>query len=215
MASLTDSWDSLTKDLNDNKVKWWNTLIKRLSNESRKYHNVKHLEIKYKLYGEIKHLILNKEAMEYAIFFSYFEYDPRSLDSDKRNVELFKSFCADCGISLDSNVCKDACDLLSCIGSHITEEHKTSNAFGNTDKHYFLDLDMAVLGTDEISYEIYTKQVRGEYDFLAENVYKALRLKVLQTFLQIPNIFSTKVFREKYEEQARRNILKEISLLTT
>ncbi|CEF70759.1 Hypothetical protein SRAE_X000009000 [Strongyloides ratti] len=59
-------------------------------------------------------------------------------------------------------------------------------------------------------YDIYKSQLRQEYSYLSDDQYKKERLKVLKLFLQIPNIFATKEFRDKYEEKARKNISEEI-----
>lgn len=59
-----------------------------------------------------------------------------------------------------------------------TEEHKTEGCYGCEDKHYFLDIDMAILGTGPLDYEKYTIHVREEYVFLDNETYKELRIKV-------------------------------------
>lgn len=96
---------------------------------------------------------------------------------------------------------------------HSTDEHKTEGAFGVDDHHYFLDLDMAVLGSPPEQYGQYTAELHSEYSFLDVTSYKNLRKKVLQSFLLIPNIFATKEFREKFEKQARQNIQDELQSL--
>lgn len=64
------------------------------------------------------------------------------------------------------------------MATHSTEAHKVGGAFGGEDAHYFLDLDMAVLGSSPDSYAEYRERIRGEYSFLSEPMYTALRLKV-------------------------------------
>lgn len=53
-----------------------------------------------------------------------------------------------------------------------------NNLYGRDDKHYFLDIDMAILGAPADEYNSHAKQVREEYSFLPDDVYKNLRLKV-------------------------------------
>nr|XP_037288995.1 uncharacterized protein LOC119181857 [Rhipicephalus microplus] len=64
-------------------------------------------------------------------------------------------------------------------------------------------------------YKDYTEKVRLEYSFVPDAIYKSLRSKVLRSFLQIPNIFSTEPFRRLYEERAKSNIRDEIAELDT
>jgi predicted metal-dependent HD superfamily phosphohydrolase len=106
---------------------------------------------------------------------------------------------------------------------------------GQDDVHYFLDFDMAILGSSKegeyrathfpgvhvshnpkhtfTEYDTYKKQIREEYAHYDDTTYAQGRLKVLRLFLQIPNIFATKEFRENYELRARQNIAREIEEL--
>lgn len=68
---------------------------------------------------------------------------------------------------------------MKVAATHSTDAHKIGGAFGGEDAHYFLDLDMAVLGSSPENYAEYREKIRGEYCFLSEPMYTALRLKVI------------------------------------
>jgi predicted metal-dependent HD superfamily phosphohydrolase len=69
-------------------------------------------------------------------------------------------------------------DLLCAAATHSTDAHKTAGMYGSEDLHFFLDIDMAVLGSNPEHYSEYTDKVQKEYTFLPETMYRSLRLKV-------------------------------------
>lgn len=69
-------------------------------------------------------------------------------------------------------------DLLHAAATHSTDAHKTDGMYGSEDLHFFLDIDMAVLGSSPEHYSEYTAKVQQEYAFLPETMYRSLRLKV-------------------------------------
>ncbi|XP_043280397.1 uncharacterized protein [Venturia canescens] len=215
MASLEDLWKEATEGF-DTAVSetWFNRLNEVYSDEKRTYHNMNSLSEKLSHYNEIKDQLKNPQALLLAVFFQNFEYDPKALDGESQNLDHFNTFADEAGISPDNEVRIETCALLKVASTHSTEEHKVGGAFGGEDAHYLLDLDMAILGSSPEAYTDYREKIRGEYSFLSEPMYTALRLKVLQNFVQIPNIFATKEFREKFEEQARLNIQAEVELLS-
>lgn len=192
---------------------WYGKIISHYNNSNRKYHNLNHLETKLDLFLAHQQKIKNKTAFVLALYFQYLEYDPKASTSHEINIEQFNKFSAEAAFSEDAQLCQDVVQLLEATGTNITEEHMANNLYGTDDKHYFLDIDMAVLGASPEEYNQYTKRVREEYSFLSDEFYKNLRLKVLQSFLLIPNIYATKEFRDKYEEMARENIQQEVDIL--
>lgn len=78
----------------------------------------------------------------------------------------------------DTVLCDNVISLLKVGATNSTEEHKIEGCYGCEDKHYFLDVDMAILGMGPADYEKYTNHVREEYAFLDEETYKELRIKV-------------------------------------
>nr|SVE73385.1 EOG090X00VK [Daphnia atkinsoni] len=92
-----------------------------------------------------------------------------------------------------------------------TPVHLTPNATGTGDVHYFLDIEMATLGSSPGEYAETLVMMRNEYGCTSDDDYFELRIKVLRYFLQIPNIYATEEFRSRYDTPARNNIIKEIS----
>lgn len=78
----------------------------------------------------------------------------------------------------DSPLRLEVIALLQAAATNSTDEHKTDGVFGAEDLHYFLDIDMAVLGSEPAHYASYTGEVRKEYSFLPDAIYQSLRLKV-------------------------------------
>ncbi|KAL7535194.1 hypothetical protein ACHAWF_005083 [Thalassiosira exigua] len=97
----------------------------------------------------------------------------------------------------------------------------------------FLDADMSILGRDPSRYNQYAGCIRREYKFVDRNVYCQKRAEILDSFLPTVDsavsvegsenasseenqhlyIFATKKGRDRWEEQARRNLKREIDML--
>ena len=75
------------------------------------------------------------------------------------------------------------------------------------------DIDLSILGRVENTYDRYARAIRAEYVWVAEIDYTVGRSKVRQGFIDRDSIFSTEVFRARYEEQARLNLMRELGSL--
>lgn len=194
---------------------WWRLIRQRYGEPSRHHHNLDHLNHMAELWAEYAEHLSNPRAVALALFFQYLEYDPKSQDNEERCIEAFRRFAEEARIPTGSELYLSVTELIQLTKLHSTDEHKQEGMYGREDKHFFLDFDMRVLGSSPTEYKDYTERVRLEYSFVPDAIYKSLRSKVLRSFLQIPNIFSTEPFRRLYEERAKSNIRDEIAELGT
>lgn len=88
------------------------------------------------------------------------------------------------------------------------------DASTDDDVNYLQDLDLIYLGTSSDIFKSQTKLLRQEYGQMNDKQYNSMRLKFLETFLNVlPCIYSTKKFRDLFEETAKANITAEIEEL--
>ena len=103
-------------------------------------------------------------------------------------------------------------EVIARVAGHVraTKLHDHSS---DPDTDLFTDADLGVLGSDPERYSAYADAIRKEYRRYPDLLYRPGRRKVLQHFLDMPRIFKTNVFHERYEEQARRNLEMELAAL--
>jgi predicted metal-dependent HD superfamily phosphohydrolase len=79
---------------------------------------------------------------------------------------------------------------------------------------WLADADLTILGQPENTFDAYDRQIRMEYYWVSEAGYNVGRGAVLRRFLEREAVFRTEVFRNRYETQARANLLRALRRLS-
>ena len=75
------------------------------------------------------------------------------------------------------------------------------------------DLDLVLLGASDAEYDKNSEKIRMEYKMYPDNIFNQRRTEILSNFLSKEYIYNTNFFRDRYEIQARHNLMREISRL--
>ncbi|MBF4469838.1 hypothetical protein [Flavobacterium sp. HJJ] len=179
----------------------WSDLEKAYSKKSRHYHNLTHLEEMIECFETYSERLQNPNEILFSIFYHDFIYSSSKKDNELKSAEFALSILPE-NAKLDKQLIFDAI----CA----TQLHAHNSA---EDVNWLIDFDLKILAKDWNDYKIYFEQIRKEYRIYPDFLYKPGRAKALKHFLENEFIFQTNEFRSLYEDQARRNIEKEISLL--
>jgi len=161
----------------------------------RYYHTDQHVSECLKALDQHAQLADRPIEIELAIWFHDAVYDSRRADNEEQSAALAKQALSALGAASDS---------IDRIESMILAT-KSHQAIGR-DAELMLDIDLGILGQPAAVFESYDQAIRREYAWVPEEQYLNGRTAVLQSFLDRPTIYHTQVFREAYEDQARRNL---------
>jgi predicted metal-dependent HD superfamily phosphohydrolase len=78
------------------------------------------------------------------------------------------------------------------------------------DAESLVDVDLSILGAPPGRFDEYEQQIREEYAWVPDFVFRRKRAEILEGFLARPAIFSTAHFRSRYERQARENLARSL-----
>ena len=149
---------------------------------------------------KVKDEIENYQIISFSVFYHDVIYDASSKSNEEKSAQFSEKHLQQLG--LGSEFIEKVSDQIMATKFHQKSE--------DIDTNYLLDADLSVLGQKPEKYAEYTQKVRKEYSIYPDFLYNPGRKKVLQHFLESESIFKTAYFKEKYEQQARKNILSEI-----
>lgn len=181
----------------------WLDLEKAYSGKSRHYHNLNHLKEMIELFDEYQNRLKNPDEVLFSIFYHDYIYKATRKDNELKSAEYALKVETHSSASLlNKNLIFDAI----CA----TQSHQQNDI---EDINWLIDFDLKILAKDWNDYQIYFSQIRREYRVYPDFLYNPGRKKALEHFLENESIFQTEEFRRLFEEKARINIEKEISLL--
>ena len=179
----------------------WNELKKAYSHTSRHYHNLTHLEEMIACFQAYKNELQFPDEVLYAIFYHDYIYNSTRKDNELQSAAFAVKI-------LPKNTTLDKERVSNLILA--TKNHQSGE---NNDEKWLIDFDLKILSKDWEEYTTYFQQIRKEYSIYPDFLYNPGRKKALLHFLEEEHIYQTETFRNSYEEQAKKNIQKEINLL--
>jgi predicted metal-dependent HD superfamily phosphohydrolase len=198
LARLQSNWPELGGSLGTD-------LIARYSNPERHYHNLVHIREMLDIVDVHIASDKNLSAVRFAVWFHDAIYDTRAKDNEERSAELGTRVLPGLGVSAE--VTANVARLILLTKTH----HAESN---DHDGQVLVDADLAILGARESRYDEYAAAIRREYAWVPDEAYRIGRCAVLETFLKRPRIYLKESIFCLREEQARKNLAKEIERLS-
>jgi predicted metal-dependent HD superfamily phosphohydrolase len=176
----------------------WKEIETSYSKENRHYHTLSHLEAIYKALESFPLTPL----MEFSIFYHDIIYNIEEKDNEEQSSLVAKRVLTE--LNTPNKLIEEVSLLIM-----ETKRHNSTLK----ENQLFLDADLAILGSSKENYIKYTQQIREEYHIYNNYNYNKGRKALLKSFLEKDSIYLSNFFYQKYEKQAKENILKEYNSL--
>ena len=191
-----ESWRELGVDDSPELRRLHVDVLDRYSEPHRHYHTRQHLAECFDKINDIISLAEHPVEVNLALWFHDAIYDTRRHDNEERSAAWACSAVREFGASAES--AQRIYDLIM-FTRHAAEPV-------GIDSQVLVDADLSILGAEPVRFQEYEAQVRREYDWVPDAMFRATRAKILKEFLERPHIFCTEYFRKRYESQARGNL---------
>jgi predicted metal-dependent HD superfamily phosphohydrolase len=172
--------------------------------KSRHYHGLNHLRQCFTVYDQQKPQEIDAGAVELALWYHDIVYNSRAKDNEVQSAEIAEARVRHL-IRLPQETASLVRDLV--LATCHTAQQTTRNA------QVVVDVDLSILASDETTFLAYEKDIRLEYNWVPEPMYREGRLRVLQGFLNRPTIYNTPEFQKRFESAARVNLMGSVTRL--
>jgi predicted metal-dependent HD superfamily phosphohydrolase len=204
MQELAARWQGLTVSLVPDVARReavFQKLAAAYQAPGRHYHTLQHIENLLNLLEAAP--LQDPVVVQLAVWFHDAVYNALKFDNEARSAAQALAF-------LKNSTLEPARQQRVAFLIGRTADHTQPQPPDDSDRLYFLDADLSILGADEAAYWAYARQVRQEYRLVPDLLYRSGRRKVLAKMLAAPVLFHMPAMRERYDNAARRNLKAEL-----
>ncbi|WP_199320699.1 hypothetical protein [Leptolyngbya sp. FACHB-261] len=178
-------------------------LIRAYSSPHRFYHNLTHIEDCFTIFEQAKSLATHPEEIELAIWFHDAVYDPRGSANEQKSAEWAQFVINQSGLG---NAIVERVSRLILATRHNAK-------LKDRDAQILIDVDLSILGREEDTFWRYEENIRKEYAWVPESLFRQKRVEILRSFLNRQHIYHLDEYRERFEARARANLMQAIARL--
>jgi predicted metal-dependent HD superfamily phosphohydrolase len=178
-------------------------VLRRYGEPHRAYHTLQHLEECLTLRAALTTPCTAPAEIDIALWFHDAIYEPARNDNEAHSAAWLDDVAAHAGVT--GQVRNRLRDLV------MVTRH--SAAPRTMDEALLVDIDLSILGAPAERFVEYETQVRQEYRWVPEWLYRRKRRAILIGFLDRPELYLTAECRQRFEDQARRNLARSIAAL--
>ncbi len=178
-------------------------LAARYLERHRAYHTLRHLEECFAVFESVRGLCAHAGEVQLALFFHDAVYDTRASGNEEQSAEWAQRAIAEAGGAPEVAVRVRALVLAT--------RHAAVPA--SADAGVMVDVDLSILGADPARFDEYERQVRMEYAWVPDAIFRSERARLLREFLARPSIYTTSALRDRLEARARANLLRSLDAL--
>lgn len=177
-------------------VAWYQRLMAMYSEPHRAYHTLQHLEECLNEFDAAKAAdkIPRPDVVEVALWFHDAVYNPRGSENEEMSATMAAEALA--GHDREFEVAR----LIS-----LTKSHEPDEWAGDHD-YWIIDIDLTIFGQPIQRVLEYERQIRMEYAWVPDALYREKRREILTAFLNRRHIYLTDWFHTRYDKTARENL---------
>ena len=178
-------------------------VLARYREPQRHYHTMQHIDECFERWQEVRAHASHPAEVQLALWFHDVIYDTQRTDNEARSAALARDAALSLGVA-DASA-ERISELILFTRHAVAPEGRDAEAL--------IDVDLSILGAATARFDEYERQVRQEYAWVPEDTFRKRRREVLEQFLARRYIYSTDVFRARYEPRARGNLQRSLAAL--
>ena len=179
------------------------SLLAHWAQAHRRYHTLQHLRECLALFDAHRALARHPGEVALAVWFHDAVYDTSRHDNEAASADWAARVLAKAGA---------ATEVVQRVHAMIMAT-RHSQAPATPDERLLVDIDLAILGAAPARFDEYERQIRDEYGFVPEALFREKRGEILRGFLERPALFATPALSDRFEAAARANLALAIAAL--